>query len=144
MFDCFVHETVGQLVYDKNVTVNAVGKHVWWARVFVDKNILYYYAWHLKKYGISIQLGVKPGPHVTFVRGEDPPNKQIWGKDQEIVLYYSHIVRGDNDYHVWVDAKSPQLDQLRSDLGLPPKPQKYLSDGRILASSYHITIGRTR
>jgi len=131
--DYFCHESSGVLRYGSD--------H--WVRVMCDRSIIAYYAWLLKKYGLPVQLGSAHGAHISVVRGELPPNPAKWGlwDGQEIRFKYSTNVRM-TDWHAWLDCQSDQLNELRATLGYPPKPQKRLSDGRILEQSYHLTIGR--
>lgn len=126
----------GMLVYDRAPS--------WWARVHVpNSGLTGYYAWLAKSYGMPLMRGNAHGTHITVIRNEEPPNKDLWGFNDgyEIEFWYSHSTRW-TDYHLWVDVYSEQLSEVRAKLGYPPKLQKVLSDGRVLEHSFHLTVGR--
>lgn len=141
--DYFIHSSVGNLVYDKLDIKQPKSKSPYWARVYVDKGILDFYFWLAEKKGIKLDKGVRGGPHITFIRGEEPKDKSLWGYEAgEVEFRYSNIIRMDNGYHAWLDVYSEQLNDIRLKLGYPPKPEKILSNGFVKAMSYHLTIGR--
>lgn len=74
------------------------------------------------------------GPHISVVKGDEPNNKILWNEleGMEVGFYYSNIIRMDNDKHAWLDVFSPELGQLRCQLGLSDR------------KNYHITIGRVK
>lgn len=108
------------------------GDPKWW--VILDccpELIAYYRSLVLKLHGIKLQ---KPlwGPHISVVRGDNPPNKEVWAKHTGKVIefeYESWIV--DNGKHWWLEVECPELVALRLELGLPPKPD----------FDFHITLG---
>lgn len=106
----------------------------WWSLVLCDDGIIDYYAWLCRRQGMALQKGSAFGAHISFLKGEEPPKKDMWGYpiDRPIEFVYSHIVRVDNDCHAWVDVWSDDLIRLREALGYPPK----------VKMSYHLTIGR--
>ena len=78
------------------------------------------------------------GAHVTVVRNEEPPNKDLWWNyDGERVEFdYRPPVRDNYSEERfrsfwWVDVICPRFEEIRIELGLPPN-----SDG-----TYHMTIG---
>jgi hypothetical protein len=135
-----VHKGKGTLIYDYGKGTKLY--EPWWAMIFTDQGIVDYYAWFCKKYGIQIQKGSAYGAHISFIRGEKPPNQEAWGQGAgEIEFWYAHTVRFDNDHHAWVDVWSDELVEIRSKLGLPPKPHRFYN-GEWVPSGYHLTIGR--
>ena len=105
----------------------------WWALVLCDQGIIDYYAWHCRRWGIPVQKGSAYGAHISFLKGEEPPRQELWGRDTgPIPFHYAHMVRYDNNAHAWLDVWSDQLIELQAALGYPPK----------VKMSYHLTIGR--
>lgn len=121
----------GTIVYDPKK-----GKKFepFWGILKCDDRILDYYRWLLLKNGMPIHRGSVWGAHVTWNRGEKPPNRDLWQKYQglEVGFRYAHYVRWDNGRHVWLDVYCPQCNEIRAELGLAPVPQM----------SFHLTIGR--
>ncbi len=126
----FVHRAEGTLVYGEN----------WWVRVLdIDRGIIDYYAWLTKRYGLPV---MKSRPHITVVRGEEPPNKDVWGRYAgPITFWYSQNVRTDNGFHAWLDIWSEELFKLREELGLPSRPHRELN-GILVPRGWHLTLGR--
>jgi hypothetical protein len=78
------------------------------------------------------------GAHITVVRNEEPPNKDLWWNydGERIEFDYSPYVRtnlSDERFRSfwWVDVICPRFEEIRVELGLPKN-----SDG-----VYHMTIG---
>jgi hypothetical protein len=127
----FRYESVGRLQFDPGL-----GTHLWepwWAILVCDGGIVDYYTWHLRRYGIALHKGSTFGPHITVVRGQEPPDKAAWGLGPGPVAFrYTNVIRWDNGYHAWLDVWSPQLAEIRAKLGLDATPKM----------SYHLTLGR--
>lgn len=129
--DYYCHHSNGMVIWD----TGPVKKHYrpWWARLICDQAIVDYYAWLALRYGKPLLRGSTWGPHVSFIRGEEPANKKLWGVSQDPIDFnYSGLVRYDNDFHAWLDVWCPRLHLIRADLGLPPKTKH----------SFHLTLGR--
>lgn len=107
----------------------------YWMLLTCDPEIVRYYCWLAKSWGIEIEAGSRHGPHISVVKGEKPKNKKLWraARGNKYYYQYSPYVRH-NGYHAWLDVKCPALSQLRQKLGLSPK----------LYHSFHLTIGRLR
>jgi hypothetical protein len=121
--DYYRHESQGPLVFAED----------WWARVVCDQGIIDFYAWLCRRHGLRVQKNRKWGPHISFIKGEEPPDKALWGSHKgPITFWYANHIRIDNGCHAWLDVWSDQLIELRAALGLPPK----------IKMSYHLTIGR--
>lgn len=98
-----------------------------------DWDIVRYYSWLLKRYGISIHKGSISKAHISFVKGEKPLNMDCWNKDYgQIEFEYSHTLSHNDRGHVWLDVWCPQLQQIRLDLGLTP----------FKGTNRHMTIGK--
>ncbi|MBY0461122.1 MAG: hypothetical protein K2V38_27690 [Gemmataceae bacterium] len=127
----FPHESVGRVQFDPGLNTRAF--EPWWVLLTCDPGIVDYYAWLLRRHGVAIHKGSAFGPHVSVVKGEEPPEKGAWGVDPgPLAFRYSNVVRWDNGRHAWLDVWSPDLADLRARLGFggPPK------------MSFHLTLGR--
>jgi hypothetical protein len=127
----YCHSTTGKVVFDLNRDHHKF--EPWWAFVMVPGEIINYYSWHLLKWGKPIQKGSLWGPHISIIKGdrERPPKTEKWGqKYPRVLFYYSNIVRWDNGRHAWLDVYSDDINKIRADMGLEPKPR------------FHITLGR--
>lgn len=129
--DYYGFNSLGKITYDPQQ-----GKvfQPWWAILECDNEIIKYYKWILAKAGIEIQKGSLWGAHITWIRGEEPPNKYFWNKYQglEIEFRYSNFLRYDNGRHVWLDVYCPKFNEMRAELGLEP----------LRPMALHLTIGR--
>lgn len=109
----------------------------WWLLLTVDPEISRYYAWLARSYGIDIELGQRHGPHISVVQGEGKHirNKKFWYtlKRKPVQFEYSNQLH-DDSYHVWVDVRSQELDNIRRGLGLQPEPW----------NPFHLTLGRLK
>lgn len=105
----------------------------WWALVICDAGIVDFYAKLAKKHGRPIEKNYVYGAHISFNKGEEPPNKPAWLPEPiPIAFRYASTVRSDNARHAWLDVWSDDLIAIRQTLGFPPK----------LKMSYHLTLGR--
>lgn len=106
----------------------------WWGLVSCDLELLTYYAWFLTRYGIEVETSNLWGPHISVLKGEEPPNPAAWKKyeDYEVEFHYNHIIRFDNGRHAWVDIYSEDLSAIREELGFPPKPWFHMTIGRLV------------
>ena len=125
----FCHKSTGTLCFDPKQGT----KHFedWWAIVFCDNEIVRYYCWHLQRWGRPVVPNKLWNAHISAIKGERPLNKSLWGgKMYNVEFWYAHTVRMDNKKHAWVDVYSPQLRQIRIDLGL-----------KVERDRFHMTIG---
>lgn len=125
-----IFKSNGKIIYDPTAG-NA--KNDWWIIVECPKDILdYYHHWILKEENIKLN---KPlfGAHISVVRGEEPPNKELWRKyhEKEISFSYSHDIENKDEYY-WLRVSSPELNDIREELGLT----------RDVEFGFHLTIGR--
>lgn len=88
--------------------------------------------WPVIKKQVKVKKSVW-GPHVSLIRGEEPSNKELWGKydGKKIWFEYSPIV-GTNGCHYWLPVYSKEFFAIRVELGLPPETR----------APFHFTIGR--
>ncbi len=107
----------------------------WWLLLTCDPEIVRYYCWLAKRWGIEIEAGSRHGPHISVIKGEHPKNLKLWFelKGKPVWFEYTNQVR-DDKYHVWLDVRSPELSHIRKRLGLREKPYH----------SFHFTIGRLK
>ena len=129
----YPHISYGVLAYD-------LRKHdpkmfePWWGFHMVDKGIIDFYSWLSLRDGKPLDRSMAWGPHISFIKGEEPINKELWGKRRRIKFQYSNIIRYDNGLHAWLDVWCPELHALRAEMGLPQKKHY----------NFHITLGRRR
>lgn len=124
------HRGTGTIQFDPGMGT----KHFdpWWALLITDEEIIRYYAWLLKKYGIPVWLSKHWGPHISIIKNEEPTFKYLWGVPfGPFEFYYSNHIRWDNNVHAWIDVYSPHLSALRRLLGLSAKEWFHLTIGRL-------------
>lgn len=132
-----LHTSKGKLRYD--ITEDAGYKLI----VEVDLGIVQFYRalippWYPK---INPQ---KYRPHISVVRNEIPPNKEVWRKYEgdEVEFLYSNIVHSGTVYW-WLNCFSVKLEEIRLELGLPvDSPYTRPPDG--LKKTFHCTIGNIK
>ena len=123
--------STGVIFYDYNKTEIS---EPFWGILKCDEEIINYYLWLLLRWGIAVNKGSRSGAHITWNRGEKPPNLSLWGKYEgvEITFRYSNYLWWENGKHVWINVHCPKLDEIRVELGLNPLHRNAL----------HLTIGR--
>ena len=105
----------------------------WYCIARVDTGLVRYYQWwiwHLYRVKLTDSAWK---PHCTVTRGENPRGrKMLWKKYDRfpVDLHYSPEV-WTNGKHWWLPVASPELEKIRKELGLRPRP--YVP--------FHITIG---
>lgn len=105
----------------------------WWMICYTECDISRYYSWLLhRRTGLILQEPAW-GPHISVVRGEEPPRKDLWTKydGRQITIEYETDVRT-NGEHWWLRIVSEDLKDIREELGLP----------RQGAFGLHLTLGR--
>lgn len=104
-----------------------------WAILQCDLETVLYYQWWLERVGVKVNLPIWKS-HISVVRGEDLPNPEAWGLYEGNTIDFSYRISDvwwNGDYW-WINILSPQLEEIRMELGLSPQP-KY---------SLHWTIGK--
>jgi hypothetical protein len=116
-------------------TAEIIYKNSWWAVAEVDREIVRYYSnWVYRRFGLKL-YGSRWSPHITIIRGEEPPNKDLWGKydlDNWEFEYDISPHRDRDSVFWWIDVKCERMLDLREELGLPRFPEY----------NFHITVGR--
>lgn len=127
-----LYEGIGIFKYEPNYK----------AALHIDQEILNYYKSLIPKY-FHVN---KPrwSAHITVIRNETPINVDLWGKyeGKEINFSYSPIIHYDKIYY-WLNAFSRDLEQIRTELGLPVFSQYTLPPEGYL-KCFHITIGNNK
>lgn len=107
-----------------------------WGLVQCEQDLAKYYAWHLNKFGIEVNIANLWGIHISLLKGEEVP-KDTWNsltkelEGLEIDFYYNHLIRFDNGKHAWVDVYSEDLSKVRKLFGFAPKPWFHMTIGRL-------------
>lgn len=75
--------------------------------------------------------------HISVVRHETPPLLGSWESydGEEVRFDYDTTIHADGKYF-WINAWSPRLCEIRTELGLPPY--------RSWRGSFHITVGNMK
>ena len=109
------------------------GQKPGWFSLRLDDDFSKYYRWFsFQKWDLPMN-----GCHITFISGEresrivDP--KELEGLYMGIQFFFNPIVMT-NGESFWIDCKSPELDRIRSFLGL----------GESFRGKYHITLGNLK
>ena len=163
-------KSFGYLNYDPNNLQTRYRD--WWLLLRCDEGLTAYYRWWIEKeFGYSLhssewlekaklditpdrnwsvtQHGVKTtrsawGSHISVVRGEMPPNKEFWKRYQnkKVWFEYNPEYMNHNGKHWWIRAYSPQLEEIRQELGLTSQPT-YIErrTGKLKVNPFHLTIG---
>src|SRR5262245_48192877 len=123
MVDTYCHESSGTVHYDPGQGTRHF--EPWFAMLLCDDGILDYLSWFMKRAGMPVQTGFRWGAHITFIRGEEPPNKEAWGKyaAEEVAFSYGQEIHWSNGWHAWVEVWCPRLTEIRQELGLTSHPQ---------------------
>ena len=133
-------KTSAKIVYDP-YRGEMSRRTAWWCVAEIDKEITRYCRWWLKT---ELHIHLQPpawDAHISIVRGEKPRNEHLlkWKKFHKhpTTIEWDHTdIRSDVDktnggLFYWINVVCPELDNIRSDLGLPT------------GFKYHLTIGRT-
>ena len=142
------HKTTGTITYDPR-RPGMTHRTQWWCVVNVSPEIARYYRWWLE---FEKHIHLQPpawGAHISLVRGEKPRDLYLpnWKKydGQKIEIEYCHGIIdvwnsqrsddrahfvSDDKYYV-IEVRSPQLKEIRKELGLPSH------------YDFHMTIGKT-
>lgn len=90
-----------------------------------DENIgrLYRKLYELDHYGVQKLHRPSWESHITVVRDEEPPRKELWDRHAGLVVefdYFGPIC--DNGEYFWLNVKCDRLHDLREELGLARSP----------------------
>lgn len=132
----YCHTSKGRLVFDPGRDTKHYSS--WWAILETDPGILDFYCWLSLKWGVLITRNNLWGPHISVIKGEEPPNKGLWGHDFGLVDFsYTNTIRYDNGCHAWLDVHSSELNDIRAEFGLSRK----INFGDH-PRHFHMTLGR--
>jgi hypothetical protein len=106
----------------------------WWLIVRVPHGVVLYYqdwVWRTERTKLTTSAW---GAHLSVIRGERPPNKELWKQhaNRKIKIEYDANPICNRMGHWWLPARCPDLNDIRKDLGLNPRPRV----------PFHITIGK--
>lgn len=130
----FCHSSKGRL-FVADPRAKDQGDRKWWMLLSADPGIVDFYNWLCIRHGWEMLKGSRYGPHISVVSGEKPKYIEVWNQLPNTYhnFEYSNEIRTDGDF-VWVDVRSNELEQVRTELGLPARPY----------FSFHLTIGRLK
>ena len=159
----------GKLIYNPTMGKR---RNPWWALVECNDGMTYYYrdmvsknrsffttseewlsanklaqtpdSWIIK---IPFASVVKPawGSHISVIRGEQPPYPQFWEKysGRKINFEYNAELIYTNGRHWWFTIICRELEDIRGELGLPPKPLFFNKNTNAFSElDFHLTFGR--
>ncbi len=126
----------GRLIYDphKNTKGRVLKPANYWVILKTDEEIIRYYQhWLQLKSNVKFEKTLW-GSHISVNRGVVPINSKLWNKHKNKVFtfLYSNVVKPVNNLFYYVDVISPDLEDIRDELGLPRLPN----------NGFHLTIGR--
>ena len=101
-----------------------------WAWVACESDVARYYQWLLWRLGVKLQYSVWKA-HITAIRETDDIVVPESLQGLEIAYTYDPEDIYTNGNHWWIEVQSPQLEEIRESLGLPPQP----------FFSFHLTLG---
>lgn len=105
--------------------------------------------WAIVQRGIKVHNSAW-GPHISIIRGEKPKTlldyngNNLWGKyqDQKIWFEFEPDYLNTNGKHWWIRVISPDLERVRTELGLTPQPIYFHRDSQTWqVNPFHLTIG---
>lgn len=109
----------------------------WWLIIDCDEELSRYlrHLYFLSTYRTTTVQSPLWGPHISVIRGEEPPHKEAWEKldGQEVEFEYEPLVQEGQGY-LWVAVQCEPALSLREELGLSREPDPPL----------HLTIGNLK
>ena len=124
---------IRNLVYRINKETVLTRKDPGWAILRMDMADIEPYLQEIRASGQQISASVW-GPHISVIRGETEYDPTLW-KKYEGTTFNVEIVgelRRNNAGYYWLDVRAPELEAVRTELGLPPRP----------SPPFHLTIGK--
>jgi len=106
-----------------------------WIIAQCDKAIIDYYRWFYNRRYHILLTQPRHGAHISVARGaQEGIEPGTWERNldgPEITFWYDPNPDEEEKY-VWLKVVSPDLEKVRTDIGLSPKPP----------GDYHLTLGR--
>ena len=97
----------------------------WWLVVDCDKEIGKYYRnlYYLLHHKCRELQRPAWESHISVIRNEEPPKKDLWGKYNglNITYQYNPVIRN-NGIYFWLDVECNQLLDIREEIGLDREP----------------------
>jgi hypothetical protein len=81
-------------------------------------------------------------PHISVLRKETPINIEAWNKHEGREITFSYQGVFNDEIYYWLEARSPALEEIRSELGLPLISGLTQSPDK--RHRFHITIGNVK
>ncbi len=126
-----MYTSVGTFRYDPRA--KTIERKPWWAILDCCPDLSRYYRWSYWQYFREKIQTPAWGTHISLIRGEEPPNKEMWGAYEGLEIEFEYDIElFGNDVYFWLNARCDKLLDIREELGLPRKPLLDL----------HVTIGR--
>jgi 2'-5' RNA ligase len=124
----FAHSSKGVLDFHKDD----------WVLVLCDNEIINYYLWLSKRYGIPFYKGSLYGAHITIARGRFKIPKELIEKyhGQTVNFKYTHEIYY-NDLHLWLNVDSDEIYTIHKEI-----MKRDFEKRDKTRYSFHITIGR--
>ena len=129
-----MYQSSGILKYSTEPTMKVV--------LEVDREIVRLYKWFAPKWvGLRSQMF---DPHISIVRKEIPTNIDKFGlhEGREVQFTYDPVIYYCPKYW-WIEVSSPELEDIRLELGLRRFRSHFSPDIRGFFG-FHITIGNTK
>jgi len=109
----------------------------WWLIISCNTGIAKYYRhlFYIHKHKCQKLIRGTWEEHITIVRDEEPPHKDLWEKYHgQTVDFYVTPESHTNGEYFWLPVECPQAIEMRIELGLSPKPYYdfHLSYGHIV------------
>ena len=109
----------------------------WWLIVKVDEDVCRYYRNLIHFHNRPLRLNPsKHGAHITVIAGKyekpDEEHEYLWGKWEGEHIHFGYSSEIDtNDEYFWAPVKCTRIEDIREELGLPPK----------ILHPWHLTVG---
>lgn len=108
-----------------------------------DKELARYYRKLARHDGINL-IAQRIDSHVSVIRTEELEQGHVLSKkyqNQEIDFFGNPEYIQNNSLHYWFRVISPELEEIRLDLGFTCQPVE-MKDGKLISHPFHWTFGR--
>jgi hypothetical protein len=112
----------------------------WKINIRLDDDLVDFYRSLIPKH---IRLNkTKFPPHITVVRNEEIPNKDVWKKYEGLQIQFKYGYLASGEIYWWLPVYCRKLTLIRKELGLPPSSK--LTRPPNNRECFHITIGNMK